>query len=312
MSWWDSLTEAVIGPDFPTVLTIHVVAPVHYLYRSLALVDGEVDCREEAAIEFFIRELNKQFPSPIDSRWMAKILANDYEDYRQGWLTGLAEQFPDLKRKLSAGDTPSEQDRLVSAIGAVPQDLRFRAGVFKACFRIAAMDGLLLPVEMEWLGFVAPLLGMHQDGFNLLARAYYRVPRSAESYEAAFEILNVPQDASFSDVEASYNDMMRKYGPDVHKGLAPEIQALAESKWADITAAYKFLTEQDEWFGMHPESGAIIRVKARPVVQCFGCGRATKMVPPEDHWTARCPDCQMLLLFSQAEAAAMRGVLRQV
>ena len=62
----------------------------------------------------------------------------------------------------------------------------------------------------------------------------------------AFEILDVPENASMEDIEQAYRKKISDYHPDKVANAAPELQALAEQRAREINAAYDELQKLRE------------------------------------------------------------------
>lgn len=54
----------------------------------------------------------------------------------------------------------------------------------------------------------------------------------------AFEVLDVPENASMEDIEQAYRKKISDYHPDKVANAAPELKALAEQRAREINAAY--------------------------------------------------------------------------
>jgi preprotein translocase subunit Sec63 len=54
----------------------------------------------------------------------------------------------------------------------------------------------------------------------------------------AFEVLDVPENASMEDIEQAYRKKISDYHPDKVANAAPELKALAELRAREINAAY--------------------------------------------------------------------------
>jgi preprotein translocase subunit Sec63 len=54
----------------------------------------------------------------------------------------------------------------------------------------------------------------------------------------AYEVLEVPENASLEDIEQAYRRKISEYHPDKVSNAAPELQALAERRAREINAAY--------------------------------------------------------------------------
>ncbi len=55
---------------------------------------------------------------------------------------------------------------------------------------------------------------------------------------SAFDILDVPENASMEDIEQAYRKKISDYHPDKVANAAPELKALAEQRAREINAAY--------------------------------------------------------------------------
>jgi len=59
------------------------------------------------------------------------------------------------------------------------------------------------------------------------------------------EVLGVPADASPEEIKAAYRELANRYHPDKVSHLGEEFQALAESRFKEIQAAYRELMRQN-------------------------------------------------------------------
>ncbi len=55
---------------------------------------------------------------------------------------------------------------------------------------------------------------------------------------SAFEVLDVPEDATLEEIEQAYRKKISDYHPDKVANAAPELKALAEQRAREINAAY--------------------------------------------------------------------------
>lgn len=69
-------------------------------------------------------------------------------------------------------------------------------------------------------------------------------PGETPSTDDAYEVLGVAADASDTDIERAYRQLMGKYHPDKVAGAAEEIRALAETRARAINAAYDRIRER--------------------------------------------------------------------
>jgi DnaJ-domain-containing protein 1 len=63
--------------------------------------------------------------------------------------------------------------------------------------------------------------------------------RRASNTQDPYIVLNVPRNATQTEISAAYKKLAQMYHPDKVAGLAPEYYAIAEQKMKDINAAYE-------------------------------------------------------------------------
>lgn len=94
-------------------------------------------------------------------------------------------------------------------------------------------------------GFLGLLVGyaFDHDVFRSARRSQADDAGQADSVgnadvDWAYQVFNLPSDASNADIDRAYRKLMSQYHPDRVAGAAPELQALAEHKSREINAAY--------------------------------------------------------------------------
>jgi DnaJ like chaperone protein len=292
MSWWGSAGGAVVGGMLGGPIGGVVGAYAGHalaswfttssqsegilrmagaIYRGLAKADGEISPREQQRIEQFLNEDNTSLQPSVDADTLRKIVHT----------------------------TSQDEKRLQDALQILPQNPELAAIFLRRCFRLAAADLVISDAELQWLAAFAQQIGISEDDFSLMMLLFYRTNESNAVKEAAYDVLKVPRDASPQRITEAYRDLARKYHPDVHRDLSPELKELTSKKFSEVTHAYEALTNPEKWWGRHPGSGDAQYFSDRETTQCFCCQRKVRLPPAEHHWSARCPECQVLLLYPE-------------
>lgn len=108
----------------------------------------------------------------------------------------------------------------------------------------AYVDGILHPAERGILLHICARLGISPAQFEHLeamVRGSYGRHVRGDEVARAYEILNVPADASDDDVKRAYRRLLNQHHPDklVAKGLPEEMMKLASEKTHEIRQAYE-------------------------------------------------------------------------
>ena len=241
------------------------------IYRGLAKADGEISPREQQRIEQFLNEDNTSLQPSVDADTLRKIVHNASQD----------------------------EKRLQDALTVLPKNPELAAIFLRRCFRLSAADLVISDAELQWLAAFAQQISISEDDFSLMMLLFYRTQESNAVKQGAYDVLKVPRNATPQQITEAYRDLARKYHPDVHRDLSPEIKELTAKKFSEVTHAYEALMNPEKWWGRHPESGAVQCVSDRETTQCFCCQRKVRLPPAEHHWSARCPECQVLLLYPE-------------
>jgi len=247
------------------------------IYRALANADGELSPKEQQRIEQFLNEDNTSLSLSVDAETLRGIV----------------------------DDTTGDEEQFQEALELLPQHSELAAVLLRRCFRLAAADLTISDAELQWLAAFAQQTGIPEDDFGTMMMLFYRTQESESTKQSAYDALKVSLNATREQINDAYRELARKYHPDRHIDLAPEIRELTAKKFSEITHAYEALMSPEKWWGRHPESGQAYCVTDRETARCFSCSRKVRLPAVEHHWSARCPECQVLLLYPEEIAAAM-------
>ena len=298
MTWWGSATGAILGGmlggpigGMVGAYAGHAVASwissaassedilrvAAAVYRGLAKADGAISPREQERIEQFLNEDNKSLLLSVDAETLRRAVHNGAQD----------------------------EKRLEEAFGMLPQNRELAITLLRRCFRIAAADLTINDAELRWLADFARRAGVSDDDFGVMSLLYHRSLEWDATRRKAYDDLGVSRGATHQEINEAYRSLARKYHPDRHVDIPTEIRDLTARKFSEITHAYEALMTPDRWWGKNPESKMPRCMSDRETVQCFSCSRTVRLPPAEHHWSARCPECQVLLLFPEDVATAL-------
>jgi len=247
------------------------------VYRALANADGELSPKEQQRIEQFLNEDNTSLNLSVDAETLRDIV----------------------------NDTTGDEEQFEEALKILPEHSELAAVLLRRCFRLAAADLTISDAELQWLAAFAQQTGIPEDDFGTMMMLFYRTQESESTKHSAYDALKVARNATRGQINDAYRELARTYHPDRHIDLTPEIRELTAKKFSEITHAYEALMSPDKWWGRHPESGQAYCVTDRETARCFSCSRKVRLPVAEHHWSARCPECQVLLLYPEEIAAAM-------
>ena len=190
-------------PAFSTAVTA--------LGAKLAKVDGRADAGEYAA---FAEVFQPDAGSEADVR-----------------------RLYDLARQTTLG-FESYARRLARRYHACPQLLE---DVLDGLFHIAASDGAITFVELDYLEQVAGLLGLSPLTFRRLKATHLGL-----AADDPYAVLNIAPDASDDMVHAAWRSALSEAHPDrvLARGLPAEYVEVAQAKAAAINAAFDAVTRE--------------------------------------------------------------------
>ena len=247
------------------------------VYRALANADGELSPKEQQRIEQFLNEDNTSLSLSVDAETLRGIV----------------------------NDTTRDEVQFQESLANLPQHAELAVGLLRRCFRLAAADLMISDAELRWLAAFAQQTGIPEDDFGKMMGLFYRTQESESTKQSAYDTFKVSRNATREQIDSVYRELARKYHPDRHLELTPEILELTAKKFSEITHAYEALMSSDKWWARHPESEQTYCVTDRETARCFFCSRKVRLPVAEHHWSARCPECQVLLLFPEEIAAGL-------
>jgi len=112
-------------------------------------------------------------------------------------------------------------------------DYASRLQLMHLLYGLALADGRLAEAEMSQIEIIATALGIQSADISSLRNMF--VP----STEWAYQVLEVPHDASDEDLKKAYRKLAVKHHPDKVAYLGEEIRKKAEDKFQRITQAYE-------------------------------------------------------------------------
>ena len=106
--------------------------------------------------------------------------------------------------------------------------------IFDALLHIASADGILHEAEDRFLALVRELFGYSALEYKVM-RA-----RFVQDIDDPYVLIGLPREASDEDLKRRYRQLAREHHPDAlaGKGLAKELQDIAQRKLAGINAAW--------------------------------------------------------------------------
>lgn len=134
-----------------------------------------------------------------------------------------------------ARETPDGFDGYAAQVaGMFPQGSPVLEQMMELLFFIARADGKITPIEREYLGHVARILGFDADGFARLTLIYGDVDANP------FYILGVDVDDDDTTIRTAWITMARRHHPDqlMAEGLPEEFIRAANERLAAINKAY--------------------------------------------------------------------------
>jgi len=99
-------------------------------------------------------------------------------------------------------------------------------------FGLSQADGHVHPMEVKVIHTIAEDLGISRKDFDSIQAMFYN------DTTAAYKILEIPPEASDSEVKKSYRKMAAKFHPDKVHHLGLEFQKMAEEKFKKLNDAY--------------------------------------------------------------------------
>lgn len=146
------------------------------------------------------------------------------------------EQSGNVRRlyNLAAQDIAGFETYAGEIARALADDADLKHDVFQALLHIATADGVLHEGEDRYLSRVSELFGYVASEYRA-ARA-----RFVRDDEDPYVVLGIAHKASDAELKAHYRRLMRESHPDAlaARGLARELQELAQRKTAAINAAW--------------------------------------------------------------------------
>ena len=123
-----------------------------------------------------------------------------------------------------------QQNELSKALIAYQNALNHRPDLAKAAQRVQAMQEKLKNQKENRNG---------ESGKDNRSGNWDRTPEDPVSNSKWYEVLGVPEHASFKEVRAAYRKLMQEYHPDRVANLGKELRDLAERKAKKINEAYE-------------------------------------------------------------------------
>lgn len=105
-------------------------------------------------------------------------------------------------------------------------------------FGIANADGIVTEREMNAIKAIANYLYINQADFNSIKAMFY------QSAASAYQILEIEQSASISEIKKAYRKMVKKYHPDKLRHLGEEHMEAAEDKFRQVQKAYEQIQKE--------------------------------------------------------------------
>lgn len=207
-------------------------------------------------------------------------------------------------RRLSE-DATRDEELIQLATQELSKDVEVAYTVLEVCFKYAALELVISDGMIQWLHGSALGVGLPQDRFDDLWAVYHRPqPDDARRIRAA-EILGIPVGAYRDDADAAFEKLSAPYHPDRTKDFPPEIAELSAAKYRELGEAHDAFLMPTTWWGRATADIEAVPLKDRTTTACFVCGKVLQLPPADTLWTARCPDCLILLLHSKEAAEVL-------
>ncbi|MDT8347644.1 MAG: TerB family tellurite resistance protein [Flavobacteriaceae bacterium] len=113
-----------------------------------------------------------------------------------------------------------------------------RLQILHFLFKIAEVDGAIIPSELSVLEQIAYHLGINTPDFQSIKAMFFR------DLESPYKILEIERTASNDEVKAAYRTMAKKYHPDKVAHLGESHKKLAEQKFKEVQKAYEKIKSQ--------------------------------------------------------------------
>jgi DnaJ like chaperone protein len=300
-SWFGAETES---PTLPTERLLRMTAAV---YASLAKADKDLSEREKDRIEQFLKEDNASLTPALDTATLQSIAALELTGSNKEWGEAWSQFSNAATERLLEGTTIKAKERLDIALATFSPNGEFASLLMRRCFRLAAADLVIHDAELQWLASFANRIGISEAEFGFLHRIFYRTHDDGQVAQEAYDVLGVPRNAARDQIDQAYRTLARTYHPDRHPHLEGEELKAMEKNFSRLQHAYEALLTPagQDWWSRSAETGMAIRVSEREVVQCVSCSRKVRLPPAEHHWSARCPECQILLVYNEEDATEL-------
>ena len=105
-------------------------------------------------------------------------------------------------------------------------------------FGIANSDGILHPDELLLVKHIAATLGLSDPDYSSLEAMF--VPKT----DWAYDILEIPNQATNEEVKKAYRKMALKYHPDKVSYLGEDVQKAANEKFQKLNEAYQLICKE--------------------------------------------------------------------
>ena len=105
---------------------------------------------------------------------------------------------------------------------------------------VAHADGEFAIAEQQLLLKIAPALGIGQADYSSLLAPYQKNKNS----NWAYDILEIPSNATNEEIKKAYRKMAMKYHPDKVHNLGDEIKKTATEKFRSVNDAYETIKKQ--------------------------------------------------------------------
>ncbi len=105
-------------------------------------------------------------------------------------------------------------------------------------FGIARADGKVSTAEANVIQQIAQLLGINSSDFQSIRAMFYKDP------DAAYQILEISENATDAEVKNAYRRMAKKYHPDKLNHLGENFKKAATEKFQNVQEAYETIKKQ--------------------------------------------------------------------
>ena len=107
-------------------------------------------------------------------------------------------------------------------------------------FGIAASDNQFHPDEVEMISVISGYMGVSTSDYNSIKAMFVK------SAGWAYDVLEIPVDATIDEVKKAYREMAKKHHPDKVANLGEDVKKAATEKFQKISAAYEEIKKRKE------------------------------------------------------------------